>query len=189
VFRAIAGRSLSYEWTVLSGGDRIEMVGAPVAGKTDNAGPGKIGGMNYQFDASTVEFKALKYGKATVQVAMRNASGTVLATDTYDIAVSADLTANNTVSIKAQPQNSATPDATRNVISMAPAADINLNMIVAKYDAKGAIISSEIRPLTLKAGVSVTETLDTPDDLAGNTYKVFFWDENFRPQSQALIID
>ena len=86
VYRAIPGATLSYEWTILEGAGVVELTSA-VASRTDDAGPGKIGGVNYTFDASVATFKAIGGGAAKVQVAMKNAAGETLAVDTYDIVV------------------------------------------------------------------------------------------------------
>jgi len=87
LYRAIAGATLSYEWSILEGADVVDLISA-FATRTDAAGPGKIGGVNYTFDASVANFKAIGSGTAKVQVAMKDAASVILAVDTYDIVVS-----------------------------------------------------------------------------------------------------
>ena len=77
----------SFEWSVLKGSDVVEIAGAPVLGQTDDSGSGKIGGVGFTRLTSTATYKALKPGVATVQVVMKDASGKVMAVDTYDITV------------------------------------------------------------------------------------------------------
>ena len=86
LYSAIAGAALRYEWAILEGKSVVELTGA-VASRTDDAGPGKIGGVNYTFDASVARFKAVGGGTAKVQVSMKNTRGNVLAVDTYVIEV------------------------------------------------------------------------------------------------------
>jgi DUF1680 family protein len=188
----------AFEWTVISGKDVIEMSGAPVDGRTDDSGPGKIGGLSYTSGTtttvytrptSTATYKALKYGRAIVKVDMKNATGTVLATDTYEILVSADLSANNAVSVTGQLRYGSSTSILNNEFKLVPTADMNINMVIAKYNAKGAMVDSELRPLALKAGVTTWETLATDSDLAGDSYSVFFWDGNYRPVSASAGIN
>nr|AGS53277.1 putative glycosyl hydrolase of unknown function (DUF1680) [uncultured bacterium contig00001] len=79
----------NFVWTVLPGPGRnvIQLDGAPQAGQTDSAGPGKIGGMGKTRSASTATYRALRAGTATVQVTMRNSRNETIATDTYVITV------------------------------------------------------------------------------------------------------
>jgi hypothetical protein len=78
----------SFDWTVISGDDVVAIADSSIRGQTDNSGPGKIGGLSFTRPTSTVKFKALKAGTATVQVSMVDANGALLATDTYEIVVS-----------------------------------------------------------------------------------------------------
>jgi DUF1680 family protein len=77
----------NFEWTVLSGNEAIVMLDSPARGQTDDSGPGKIGGLNFTRPASIATYRAIKAGAAVVQVSMKDASGAVLATDTYEILV------------------------------------------------------------------------------------------------------
>ena len=181
LYSAIPGASLSYEWSIASGADVIEMVGAPVATKTDDEGPGKIGGVDYTFDASTAEFKAKDFGVATVQVAMKNAAGVTLATDTYYVEVFGDISASNSISIVPESGVMALTSLGGEYstgFTLVPKANMQLNMIIAEYNSRGALIKSEVRPISLTANVSAFEALDIGSD---NTTKVFFWDANFVP--------
>jgi hypothetical protein len=81
------GASLSYEWEVISGANLIELAAGPIASKTDDKGPGKIGGVGYTLDASEISYTALRDGIAVVEVTMKDQDGAVLATDTYEIVV------------------------------------------------------------------------------------------------------
>jgi hypothetical protein len=81
------GASLSYEWEIIKGNDVIQLVGYPIATKTDDRGPGKIGGVNYTLDASEVSYRAINTGEAEIKVTMKDQDGVVLAADTYEIEV------------------------------------------------------------------------------------------------------
>ena len=65
--------------------------------------------------------------------------------------------------------------------------DVNMtfNMIIAEYNSRGALVSIDVRPIALTADVPLTESVvyqSTP----GNNNKVYFWDNNFVPLSNAV---
>jgi hypothetical protein len=60
-------------------------------------------------------------------------------------------------------------------LTLIPAVDMKVNVIVAEYNSRGALVYSDIRAIELRAGVPVNETVGIPAK-AGNTYKVFIWD-------------
>jgi GH43 family beta-xylosidase len=71
------------------------------------------------------------------------------------------------------------------VFTLVPNADMKANMIVARYNSKNALVSTELRPLDLITGVSLTETVYIPSDTEYQC-KVFFWDVNFCPLTKVV---
>jgi len=71
----------SYEWSVQGPAEIIIIT----AGKTDNKGPGKIGGISFERINSTATVKASGSGEAVVTVIMKDSSGAILATDSYTL--------------------------------------------------------------------------------------------------------
>ena len=184
---AATGESLNYSWKILNGADVIELVGQPAATKTDDSGPGKIGGVNFTLDASEAVYKAKANGVATVQVDMKNAAGETLATDTFYVEVFNDFSVSNSVTIL--PESGVSALITTNEYStgftFVPTANMQINMIIAEYNDRGALIKTEVRPVSLTANVSAFEALDIERD---NTTKVFFWDANFVPLANTFTI-
>jgi len=182
------GASLNYVWEIVSGANVIELVGVPAATKTDDRGPGKIGGVGYTLDASEVSYKAIRDGKATVRVTMRNASNAVLATDTYDI----DVTTDNYLlfSYGENIAQAIIPGQTLKVAAkFTGESNLTQTMIVALYSSNGKLVS-----LVQNDGVVDSKAIKFEGNLsipaateAGAYVRVFFWDTNtFVPLREAV---
>ena len=180
------GESLSYSWKILSGADVIELVGQPAATKTDDSGPGKIGGVSFTLDASEAVYKAKANGVATVQVDMKNSAGETLATDSFFVEVFNDFSVSNLVSILPESGVQALISTSEysTGFTFTPKANMQINMIIAEYNSKGALVKTEVRPISLTANVSAFEELNIERE---NTTKVFFWDANFVPLANTFI--
>ena len=188
VYSVIPGASLNYTWEIISGANVIQLASAPAATKTDDRGPGKIGGVNYIFDASEVSYKAIRDGKATIRVNMRNASNVVLATDTYDIEVSTD---NYLLfSYGDDYAQAIIPGQTLNIAAkFTGESNLTQSMIVALYSSNGKLVS-----LVQNDGVVDNKAIKFEGNLsipaateAGAYIRVFFWDTNtFVPTREAV---
>ena len=171
----------SYEWSAKG---PVELVNT-TAGLTDNIGPGKIGGIDFELPTGIADVKALNPGVATVQAVMKDSGGAVIGADAYDVEVLGEISASSTISVVAQSVYSslASTNTYSNRFMLEPKADTKLNMIIAEYNDRGALKGTEVRPLDLKAGDSVFETVTVPRD---STYKVFFWDANYVPLTEVV---
>jgi len=112
---------------------------------------------------------------------MKNAVGAVLATDTYYVEAFDGFSVSDKITITPKSGISAVTTlggAYSTGFTLTPKVNMQVNMVIAEYNSKGALINTEVRPLDLAANVSAFEGLDISRE---NTTKVFFWDSNMVP--------
>jgi GH43 family beta-xylosidase len=129
--------------------------------------------------SQTVELKA---GKNVIKLSNDiNSIGAVIDYIYIDL-VSENISVRDSIDIFSQPR-SRNETSYNSDFTLLSAVDMKVNMIVAGYNDRGALVFSEVRPLDIVAGAPVTETVAVPG-YTENQYKVFFWDVNFSPLSK-----
>jgi hypothetical protein len=56
------------------------------------------------------------------------------------------------------------------------------NLIVASYNSKGVMVSNSMKAFSLASGAETTVQASVPE-IAGGTYRFFFWDSNYIPMT------